>query len=161
MKAIKELPAGARLFFNRCRLVPFETAISLWAIYAGMASFLNWTVASRALSTSFPSEVTQVLNLIYLVSGVLIFLGVGWAYRNVEVSGLILLASSFAIRIIVLLSVVGLATPEAIGSMIQGLTFGLACIIRAGCLLKNHTLVFASDIPEIIARQSRAQGIKP
>ena len=159
-KALREFPIGAKLFWNRCSVVPFEASLGVLAIWTGSTAFLNWTLTNRVLVSALPDNMLRLLNLLYLISGIMIVTGVGWAYRNVETSGLIFLATSFIVRFVVLISIAGV-NPETVGALVQTLTFGLACAIRIRCLLKNCILVFASDIPEIIARQSKALGVEP
>jgi hypothetical protein len=160
IKALKTWPTGFKLFFHRCSVVPFEVALGVLAMWTGYTSFFEWTVAARAFGSSLPGYMTDGFNLVYLVSGAFILVGVGWGYRNVEASGVILLATVFLVRVMALLFSVGI-TPETTSALVQSLTFGFACMIRLRCILKNCVMVYAADIPEIIERQARGMGVKP
>lgn len=157
---MRSWPVGFRLFVHRCAVVPFEASIGILAIWTGATSFLNYTVAARAFTSSLPEVFTVSFNLVYLVAGAFILCGLGWGYRNIESSGMILLATVMGVRVIALVVTAGF-TPETTAAIIQGLTFGLASLIRLHSLLKNKILVFAEDIPEIVKRQAERQGIEP
>lgn len=160
LKALGRFPGGWKLFVHRCTIVPFEVALGAVAVWTGFTSFFEWTVTARAFGSSLPGYMTDAFNLVYLVAGAFIMVGVGWGYRNVESSGVILLATTLLVRVMALMFSVGV-TPETTSAIVQGLTFGFACAIRLRDLLKNTTYVVAIDIPEIIERQARSQGARP
>lgn len=160
MKAIRAFPLGFTLFVHRCGVAPFEVAIAALSVWSGVMSFFNYTSVTRIVSSSLPDVFTIAFNLVYLVAGMFILTGVGWAYRNLESSGMILLATVLGVRVIALVVSVGYA-PETTTAIVQGLTFGLASLVRLRSLLKNRTLVFAEDIPEYVKRLSETKGFVP
>lgn len=159
-ESIKQIPTGFKLFMHRWIITPFEVAFALVAMWTGLISFFNWTVAARAFNSALPTELSTLFNLIYFISGIFMLTGIGWAYRNVEAAGLIFLFTVLLVRVITLISMVGF-TPETTSAIVQGLAFGFACIARLRLILKNQVLVRASDIPEIVSRQMNSSGLEP
>lgn len=158
--AIRQIPVGFRLFLNRCSIVPFETAVGVLSIWAGGVALLNATFVARTFNSSLPQVYTAAFNLVYLIAGAFIVTGLGWAYRNLETSGLIFLVTTLIVRVVSLVFIVGWM-PETISAIVQGIVFGVAGGVRIRSLMKNYTLVFAKDIPDIVARQAHAEGLTP
>lgn len=152
--ALRRWPEGARLFLSRCSVMPFEVALGFVSAWTGAISFFNLTVAAVAFSNALPTPMVVAFNIVYLLSGVFLVLGVGWGYRNIEAAGMILLATVLGVRTVAFCVVFGF-TAVTTGAIIQSLTFGLAALVRLRALLKNKTLVFATDIPAIVAEQTR------
>lgn len=152
MRSLRAFPLGWKLFWNRCSILPFETAIAALTIWAGFMSFFNITVTSQALANTLPDEINTIVNLIYLMAGSFTFAGIGWGYRNIETSGLTLLSSGLGIRMLVLWYQYGFQTGTT-SPIIQSGVFLLACLMRIIALLKHKTYVL-SNVPEIDSRHS-------
>ena len=147
---IKSIPVGWRLFRHRLVCVPFESSLAIVAIWTGATSLLEYSVAARAFSWALPQATVDIFNLAYVLAGAFVLLGVGWGYRNVESSGLLMLFTVLTVRVFSLMVLVG-TTPETVTAIVQGLTFGLATLLRLYMIIKGKTLVYAQDIPDIVA----------
>lgn len=153
-RAIREMPVGFRLFLNRSKVVPFEFAVGFASVYIGAVSFLGGTAGAQAANQALPPLMVAVLNLIYLLSGFFIIFGLGWGYRNLEASGVILLFTALIARLVMLIVITGF-TLTTTATAVQGGAFAVACIVRLISLMKNRVLVFAEDIPNIVKEQTR------
>lgn len=142
MRALSEFPEGLRMFIKRSTVCPFEVAIGLLAIWSGIISLFDVTVAARAFSAALPDHLVLVLNILYILAGTFIVAGVGWNYRNIESSGLIFLSSILIIRVISLAFLIGF-TPETTAAIIQGAVFGFACMVRLKALLQRRVVISA------------------
>jgi hypothetical protein len=146
LHTIREVPHGCRLFCSKTATAPFETATGLLAVWTGVTSFLGYGIGNLAFDASLQSDaLVQIFNLIYILSGAAILAGLGWSYRNVEASGIILLLTSLVIRIVAVSSRIGF---NAITTtvIIQGVFFGIACFVRLMFLLRNRVTIRAGDI---------------
>lgn len=141
-KALREFPEGFRMFVKRSTVCPFEVAIGLLAIWSGIFSLFDATVAARAFSAALPNPLVNMLNLLYILAGAFIVAGVGWGYRNIESSGLIFLFSILFIRVISLAFLIGFR-PETTAAIVQGVIFGFACAVKLQAVLKRKIVISA------------------
>lgn len=142
-----QIPEGFKLFRTRAAVVPFEVAIGFLSMWTGTISFFDITVAARALKTGMPIGVLNAFNLLYLLAGAFIVAGVGWGYRNVEASGMVLLLTTLMVRVATFIFVIGFA-PDTTAAIVQGLVFGIASGIRLVSLLRNKVLVLTEVTPD-------------
>lgn len=147
--AIRGMPAGFRLFLFRSRAVPFELALGFVSLWSGAISFFGVTLSAQTLNQTLHPLMVSTFNLLYLLSGVFIIAGVGWGYRNLEASGVILLATALIVRAIAVLIGAGV-NPLTLTAALQGVAFSFACVVRLVSLMKNEVLVFATDVPELV-----------
>jgi hypothetical protein len=145
-KTIRELPAGFRLFVDRARAVPFEIALGLVSLWSGAISFFGITLGAQTLNATLPPIMVSTFNLMYLLAGVFIIAGVGWGYRNLEASGVILLATALIVRAVAVVIGVGIS-PTTVTLIFQAAVFSAACLLRLISLLKHEIVILAADIP--------------
>lgn len=133
-------PAKTNSFYRQLAVLPFETAIGLVSVWGGLASLFGLTTAGQSFSAALPPLMVSAFNLLYILSGLAIMLGIGWGYRNLEACGLILLLMSLLIRAIALLVAVGL-TGAVLSAQISSVIFTAATVLRLLVLFRNGTIV--------------------
>lgn len=129
--------------------MPFETAFSLTIIWGGVTSFFNQTTAARMFNASLPPWVATTSNVVYLVSGLAILGGVGWAYRNVEASGLVLLLLTLLMRTVVVALRFGYSVQTS-NTFATSLIFGACILVRLHTVLKGYSIVMLKK-PDIVS----------
>lgn len=120
---------GGRVFLTRLSVVPFESAIALSAVWAGTASLFGISGSGAAFNATLPHPLVVLFNIMYIVSGVVTVLGLGFGYRNLEGFGLVTLATSLAIRLIALAVISGVQ-PDTITAIVQAMIFIPASLVR-------------------------------
>lgn len=143
-RALKEIPPGMRHFRKRLVIVPFDTALALTAVWSGLGAFFDASIQARLFNDALPDFAAILFNIVYIVSGLAVLAGIGWAYRNLEISGWILLLTSLIVRTISLWSYGGF-NPFVTASLVQGAIFGTACEIKIYYLLKRKVIVLADS----------------
>lgn len=97
--SVIEYPAPKRnSFFRQLAVLPFESALALVSVWSGLSSLFGLTTAGQAFNAALPPWMVIAFNLLYVLSGLAIALGIGWGYRNLEACGLILLLTSLLVR---------------------------------------------------------------
>lgn len=144
--AIRELPAGLRAFLARSAIAPFEFALGLVSLWTGAISFFGITLGAQTLNQVLPPAMVATFNLTYFVSGIFIVAGIGWGYRNIEASGVILLATALATRAAAVFISTGF-NPLTLTVLVQAVAFTTACIVRLVTLLRHKVLAFVTPIP--------------
>ena len=139
-ESIIEYPAPKQAFFHRLIVLPFESAIAIASVWGGLASLFGLTTAGQAFGTTLPQSLATAFNLLYIISGLAILLGLGWGYRNLEACGLILLLTSLTVRSIAFVVTFGLA-PSIATMLIQAVIFIAAAIFRLRAVIKNGTII--------------------
>jgi hypothetical protein len=139
-RAMKEIPSGAKEFQDRLKVVPFDTALALVAVWSGISAIFSASVQARLFNDTMPEAIAMAFNLVYIIGGLAVVSGTGWAYRNVQLSGWILIFTSLLVRIFALWSYGGF-NPFVTASIAQALLFGPACIIRIITLLKRQVVI--------------------
>lgn len=129
----------AHSFLRKLAVLPFEAAIALVSVWAGVVSLLGFTIGGQTLSAALPPWMVAVFNLLYVLSGLAILLGVGWGYRNLEASGLILLLMSLLVRCTALVVVVGL-TGVVLVTQFSTVIFMAAALLRLVAVLKRAVI---------------------
>lgn len=127
---------AAKIFALRCATVPFQSALSILAIWSGFAGILGATIGAQLFQHALRSPLADVFDVLYILAGVMMFGGVGWTYRNVEASGLILLATTLAVRLVAYSVQVGWNDFSSL-LIVQSLVFVVASAIRLTTLLKS------------------------
>lgn len=130
---------------KRQTIVPFESAIAVLSIWAGFSGFFEVSISSQAFNALLSHLSAMMFHLVYVVSGMAIFFGIGWNYRNLEAFGLVLLLMSLLVRAIAAISLLGYTHPVAISPIIQVLTFGPACVIRFYSLWIGDVIIAAKS----------------
>lgn len=147
-KAIREFPAGFKHFFARSALAPFEFALGIVSLWTGAISFFGVTLGAQTLNATLPSVMVAAFNLIYFISGLFIVAGLGWGYRNIEASGVILLSTALIVRATAVIIGAGI-NPLTMTAVIQAVVFTIACLVRLVTLLRHKVVVFATEITEL------------
>lgn len=146
-RTIREFPAGLRHFFARSAIAPFEFALGIVSLWTGAISFFGVTLGAQTLNATLPTVMVGTFNLVYFISGLFIIAGLGWGYRNIEASGVILLATALIVRAIAVVVGAGL-NPLTMTAVIQAVAFTVACLVRLVTILKNRVMVLATEITE-------------
>lgn len=147
LKVIRRFPAGLRTFLARSAIAPFEFAIGLVSLWTGAISFFGITLGAQTLNQTLPPLMVATFNLTYFISGLFVVAGLGWRYRNIEASGVILLATALVIRSLAVVVSAGL-TPLTLTVLVQAAAFTAACLIRLVTLLKHRVLLLGTEVIE-------------
>lgn len=139
-KSVLEYPQQKRVFFHRLTVLPFEAAVALSSVWGGLAAMFGLTSTGQAFGTALPPNMTIAFNLLYVLSGAAILLGLGWGYRNLEGCGLVLLLTSLGVRAIALTVTFGF-TPLISSVVVQAVIFIIAVAARLRTLFRNGTIV--------------------
>lgn len=138
--SIIEYPHNARLtFWRQLTVMPFETAIALISVWGGLASLIGLTAGRQAFSATLPPVMVNVFNVVYILSGLAIVLGIGWGYRNLEACGLILLVTSLVVRGFALVVAVG-PTRAVLVAQVSSVVFIIATVLRLIAVARNVTV---------------------
>lgn len=141
--------SGIVKFCGRLKVVPFNVYAAGIAIWTGVAGLFNWSLQSTAFNVSLSPELVLLFNLLYVVSGVLIFCGLGWDSPHFEGLGLVLLLMSTLVRAITTASLTGVTDTITINIVVYAILTIPACMVRFRSLWKGEkTLSTAS--PEVI-----------
>lgn len=139
---LRKLFTGFGIVYKRLSVQPFEAALALLTILSGILLLV------RVGPPRTPSPVTALLpeplvfafRMFYFASGVGMFAGLGWGYRNLEAFGLILLLTSLGGFTLTMLVVIGFK-PLILGSVIGAVVFGIAAVMRLMALLRGRFLL--------------------
>lgn len=136
-----------RTFLRRLNVLPFEVLIAqLVVVSGGLALFHVGGIGQDVLSTLLPGWLTTTLNALYLLTGLAMFVGIGMGRSDIEVAGLIGVASGAVIR--------GLAlawfawdAPGVRSLILVGFIFDVfivvACAIRLTHLFQRKSVILA------------------
>jgi hypothetical protein len=131
---------------KRLIVVPFECAIGFVCVWSGfLALFKIGVVADPLKEILGPFSI--LFNVIYLVSGIMLYIGIALNKRMTEAFGLILIAMSLVVRLIVALYVIRL-DERMINNYAFSVSVIIACGIRFYTLFKGLVLVEAKN-PEL------------
>jgi hypothetical protein len=125
-------------FFRQLAMLPFETAIALASVWGGVASSLGLT-AGQGFSATLPPLMVSAFNLLYILSGLAIVLGIGWGYRNLEACGLVLLTMSLLVRGIAVVVTAGATTP-VLTAQFSTVVFIGATVLRFRALVQRAVI---------------------
>lgn len=139
-ESVVEYPGARSPFLGRLMVLPFEAAIAVSSATLGVASLFGFTAPSQAFGAVLPASMVALFNLLYILSGLCILHGLGWAYRNLEACGLILLITTLVVRVIMLAVTFG-AAPSIMTALLQLIIFIAASITRLQALFKDNTIV--------------------
>lgn len=127
--------------YRRQKLDPFETMFGFFCIFAGITTLLNFGIITNPLNTAFITylgyKTHLFLSVIYLLSGLSIFFGIGFRKGNIEAFGLITLITVIIARTIVLGFLLGI-NPIIINTYVSNIAFVFASIIRLLTIRQNN-----------------------
>lgn len=116
-------------FLKQQSIVPFETTLAFFFIYAAIASLAGFGVTATPLSKVLGYWITMVFNVVYLFAGLGMYFGIGLRWGNIEAFGLILLITSIVVRLIAATWILGI-NPMVINGYILNAAFIFSCLIR-------------------------------
>lgn len=127
-------------FWKRLAVVPFEALIGGLAMFSGTVALLGIGTSVDSLTLLLPEWLVQALNVEYILSGVALLLGLGYAKAGVEALGLILLGAAVTVRGVAVVQAAGIdwsvAALLALYFMID-----LACVARLATLRRGDVLL--------------------
>lgn len=104
----------------------------MWAffcIYAGTVAIINFGVTVTPLAAALGPKIAILFNGLFIVSGLAIYFGMGLRKANLEAFGLVLLATSLAVRTVVSTWYFGM-NPMAINGYVLNGAFAVSCVVR-------------------------------
>lgn len=131
-------------FVRRLCVLPFEVAMAVLVFFSGMASLLHLSTTVDALTQSFPGWLVVALNVMYCLSGLTMFAGIGTARRDLEGSGVVLLGSAVVVRFIAVVASSGFIAPVFVQLMFYAGVV-TACGIRLKHLVQGSQLILVSS----------------
>lgn len=129
-----------KTFYTNQKLVPFETMFGFYCAYSGLAGLLNFGIVSNAFNSATGYKTSTIFNIVYLLAGIGMYIGVGLKRINIEAFGLITVITSIIIRTITASWVFGI-NPVIINSYIFNTAIIFACIIRLITIYKNNIFI--------------------
>lgn len=130
-------------FGLRVATVPFETSIALLLVISGIAQLSNW-VTQDPMRAVLPFWEIEVINCLTLISGVFMIVGLGIAWRKVELAGLMFLLAVFAIRLLLFAVYFGINKDFAV-SLVFDAAVLWAAIARIVHIFRGATVVLVKD----------------
>jgi hypothetical protein len=140
---IEQLPARrakAQRFFANQIQHSFEVVFAFFCIYSGIVSLFNFGIVSNAVYDTLGPVVGLVFNVLFIISGFAIYLGVGVGRGNVEAAGLILLAVSLFVRSVAAGWVIGFS-PLTFNAYVLNGAFICSCVVRLALLIKAQQML--------------------
>lgn len=121
-------------------LAPFEAMFGFICIYSGLAGIFNFGIINNIFSNLLNIRFLLFFNLIYFLSGIGIFFGVGLKKGNLEAFGLIVLATTLLIRTVIFGWLLGL-NPIIVNAYVSNCAFAFGCSIRLITIFKNNQVL--------------------
>lgn len=118
-------------------MVPFETMLAFFFVYAAIAAMVNFGISLSPLLRFLGPRIGVVFYCTYLVAGLGMFFGIGLRRANLEGFGLILIATCLTVLTIVNSWLLGVH-PTTVNGYVLNSAFVLACIIRLRTILKGQ-----------------------
>lgn len=127
-------------FVIRLAVLPFEVLIGFLAVIsAGLALIHYGNIGADALTLLLPHRLVLATNVLYLAAGLGVICGVGFGRADVEIAGLIGVASGVVVRSVVLIGLAGLTSTIAT-SLLFNSTVLVACVVRIWTLILGDTI---------------------
>lgn len=130
---------GRSAFYRRLEAVPWGVVITVLATVVGLVGVARLLPPSEPLSVLIGSW-QRVFDGVYLVAGLTMFFGIGLALRWLHAFGVVLLGTSVAIRLIVLVGVFGPSRQTVVGTAFY-VAIEWAVIVNARALLRMDVTV--------------------
>lgn len=131
-------------FLRRQSILPFETCFGFICIYSGFAGLLGYSAGSYAFRQTFGFKISLFFNITYLVGGIGLFFGLGFARRNLEAAGLIMIVMSLIVRLIIF-HYLDVATMVLINNYAFSIAFIISSIVRAASLINRKVIVEVNE----------------
>jgi hypothetical protein len=129
-------------FFYSQMVVPFETCFAFFCVYSGIAALLNFGIIADTFQSVIGEHLAAFFNIGFVFSGLALYFGVGLRRRDLEMCGLITIATSLVVRSIAIVWLLGF-NPLIINTYISNFAFILACVIRGMTLYKYRISIEA------------------
>jgi hypothetical protein len=134
------IPLTMKQFFERQAIVPFETMLAFFFIYAAIAAMINFGITVSPLVKVVGPKIGIVFYSIYLLAGLGMYFGVGLRRADVEGFGLILIAT-FLVVVTIANSWVFGVNPMVINSYVLNAAFVFSCVIRLRTILRGQRVL--------------------
>ena len=135
--------AWIKTFFLRQAIVPFETTLAFFFMYAAVASMVGFGTVASPLSRALGTTMATLFNVVYLVAGLGMFVGIGTRRGDLEAFGLILVITSLAVRTVATGWLI-VINPQIVYSYVSSGVFIFACVIRMTTILKAQKMLNGS-----------------
>lgn len=132
--------------YHRLRAFPFQASIAGLAVLTGATGLLHIGTSTSALQALMPNYLVDILNALYLTSGLAMLSGQALPRRDIEGFGLVVLASSVLVRGAALVLLAGV-TEEVITIYVFYLMILWACAVRL------RQLILARDVAVAYGRE--------
>ncbi len=131
--------------FRRLKVAPFEGAFAAINIFMAISALTRPTVQGGIFNHVVGLQLSAAFNVGYVMAGVAMLIGIAFGRRELEGSGLILLAASLLMRTIAVGWVFGLMRAGVALYVVNGLLIG-AVIIRLISLFQRKTLIQVTTV---------------
>lgn len=125
---------AARRAYARCKVVPFDTTIAVYAFVGGAIGLLRVGITADALYAYIGNWITA-FQLVFCLSGGLMLLGIARGKGWIEAPGLVLLAVTVIVRTLALVWFFHLASIVWV-SLIFNAVIVWSCWVRTRSLLR-------------------------
>lgn len=138
-------------FLRKLMVLPFEVLIAGFVVVSGALALLHiGGIGQDALSVQLPSWLAHTTNALYVLSGLAIVSGIGFARGDYEAAGLVGIASGAVIRGLALVWFVGWIAPIVVTLVFDAMIVA-ACGTRLVHIVGHKTVVLA----ELVERPDR------
>lgn len=131
-------------FYVAQKIRPFESMIGFFCIFAGIITILDFGIIHTPITELFiafiGAKLYLILNIVYILSGVGVFFGVGLRRGNIEAFGLATLVTTIVIRTILFGLLIGF-NPLIFNTYVLNVGFIFACIVRLMTIIRNNKII--------------------
>lgn len=135
-------------FQERQNVVPFEAAFALFSVYSSLISILNFGVIPNIFNTILGKIFTTTSSTLFFIAGTCIYFGVGFARRDIEAFGILVIVACLITRMFLIGFIIGI-DPIVFNNYVFNIIFIVACIIRLNTLLKKYVIIRLESSPEV------------
>lgn len=121
-------------------MIPFETGFAALCVYNGVSGILSYGAVPKIFEQMLGYKFSLVFNIAYVISGLLMYLGIGLNRRNVEAFGVIIIMMSLSIRSLVVFFDVGFYE-LVVNSYVFATTFLISAAVRVYSLFAGITII--------------------
>lgn len=126
--------------WTHIRIIPFETAISLFCVVSGVFGLFAWGLNNDQFISALGIKIANAFNVGYIVAGLGMFLGLAINRKDLETFGLTCVVISLLVRSSAIAWKVGI-NPVVITSYVFNAILIGACITRAWMIYKYKVIV--------------------
>lgn len=155
---ITSLFTYVRNFQLRLNIIPFEAAFSLFAIYSGLVSLIEYGVVANIVREVTGRLWTTIFDVVFIFSGLAIYFGIGLSRRDFEAVGLIMMVASIIVRVMLIMNSIGFI-PITINNYVFNIIFLITCCIRLNSVLRRHIIIRLDDSPEKLLHHDKSFSV--